>query len=65
MLFLLEKFLANRLKNALSNVISPLQSTFILNRQIQDGALVVNEVLDLDKRTKRKCLLMKVNFKKY
>ncbi|MCH86516.1 LINE-1 reverse transcriptase like, partial [Trifolium medium] len=61
---ILSKVLADRLKKVLGKVISKLQSAFIPNRQILDGVLVVNELLDLAKRRKDKCLFFKVDFER-
>src|SRR3954465_14941296 len=40
------------------------QTAFIEGRNIVDGILVVNEVLDLAKREKRSCVVLKVDFEK-
>jgi hypothetical protein len=46
------------------HLISDCQSTFLPNRQILDGVLVVNELIDLVKRKKDKCLMLKVDFER-
>jgi hypothetical protein len=61
---ILSKLLANRLKRVLGKLISNCQSTFLPHRQILDGAVVLNELLDLAKRRKDECLLFKVNFER-
>ncbi|KAK2445689.1 hypothetical protein QL285_016591 [Trifolium repens] len=49
---ILSKALANRLKKVLGNLISSCQSTFLPQRQILDGVVVLNEIIDLAKRRK-------------
>ncbi|MCH80186.1 LINE-1 reverse transcriptase like, partial [Trifolium medium] len=61
---ILSKVLATRLKNVLGKVISKVQSAFLPNRQILDGVLVVNELLDLAKRRKDKCMFFKIDFER-
>jgi len=43
---ILSKVLANRLRSIMGSVISDSQSAFIKGRQILDGILVANEVVD-------------------
>jgi hypothetical protein len=45
-------------------LISNVQSAFLPNWQILDGVLVVNELIDLAKTGKEKCLLFKVDFER-
>lgn len=61
---IIAKLLATRLKLVLGNVISPCQSAFLPKRQILDGALIAYETIDLVKRRKGQCLLLKVDFEK-
>ncbi|PNX71591.1 cysteine-rich receptor-like protein kinase, partial [Trifolium pratense] len=61
---ILSKVLANRLKKVLGKLISSYQSAFLPQRQILDGVLVLNEVIDLAKRRKDNCLLVKVDFER-
>jgi hypothetical protein len=61
---ILSKILANRLKIVLGKVISTCQSAFLLNRQILDGVVVLNELIDLAKRSKDECFLFKVDFER-
>ncbi|MCI11439.1 LINE-1 reverse transcriptase like, partial [Trifolium medium] len=61
---ILSKVLAGRLKTVLGKLISKVQSAFLPNRQILDGVLVINEVIDMAKRRKDKCLLFKVDFER-
>jgi len=44
--------------------ISVSQSAFLKARHLVDGVLIVNEVVDLAKREKRECLILKVDFEK-
>jgi hypothetical protein len=61
---ILSKLLANRLKRVMGKLISKCQSAFLPNRQILDGVVVLNELIDLAKRRKDKCLLFKVDFER-
>ncbi|PNX95639.1 cysteine-rich receptor-like protein kinase, partial [Trifolium pratense] len=61
---ILSKLLANRLKRVLGKVISNYQSAFLPHRQILDGVVVLNEVIDIAKRRKDACLLFKVDFER-
>ncbi|XP_058732732.1 uncharacterized protein LOC131604303 [Vicia villosa] len=61
---IIAKLLANRLKKVVGKLVSQTQTAFIPGRQIQDGVLVLNEVLDYAKRFKRKCMVLKVDFEK-
>jgi len=60
----LAKLLANRLKGTIGSVISDSQSAFVQGRQIIDGILVANEVVDEAKKLNRDLLLFKVDFEK-
>jgi hypothetical protein len=48
----------------MDKLISKNQSAFIKGRLLVDGVLVINEVVDLAKRTNVKCMIFKVDFKK-
>jgi hypothetical protein len=61
---MLAKNLANRFQNVIGSVISDTQSAFVKGRQILDGILVANEVVDEAKKLKRELLLFKVDFEK-
>lgn len=43
---------------------SPNKTTFVPGRQLMDGALVANEVVDYATKEKKECLLFKVDFEK-
>jgi hypothetical protein len=61
---ILAKVLANRLRSVIGSVISDTQSAFVKGRQILDGILVANEVVDDARRCKKELLLFKVDFEK-
>ncbi|XP_028084749.1 uncharacterized protein LOC114285866 [Camellia sinensis] len=61
---LLSKVLASRLKLVLPEVISETQSAFLGGRNILDGVLITNEVVDGWKKAKKKGLLFKLDFEK-
>jgi len=60
----LEKVLANRLHSVLGFVVSDAQSTFVRGKQIHDGILIANEMVDEARRMKKELLLFKVDFEK-
>lgn len=45
-------------------MISNNQAIFLLRRQLVDGVVIVNEVINFAKRRNDTCLLLKVDFKK-
>ncbi|XP_028075237.1 uncharacterized protein LOC114277538 [Camellia sinensis] len=61
---LLSKVLASRLKPVLPEVINETQSTFLGGRNILDGVLIANEIMDGWKKAKKKGLLFKLDFEK-
>ena len=61
---ILAKVLANRLRSVIGLVISDAQSTFIKGRQILDGILVANEIVDEARKSHKDLLLFKVDFEK-
>ncbi|GAU48137.1 hypothetical protein TSUD_293770 [Trifolium subterraneum] len=61
---ILSKLLASWMKRVLGKLISNCQSAFLPQRQILDGVLVLNEIIDLAKRRNDDCLLFKVDFER-
>ncbi|MCH80340.1 cysteine-rich receptor-like protein kinase [Trifolium medium] len=60
----LAKILANRLKTVIGKVVSETQSAFVKGRQILDGILIVNEVVDDARKRKKEMFMFKVDFEK-
>nr|ABD32443.2 hypothetical protein MtrDRAFT_AC151520g38v2 [Medicago truncatula] len=61
---ILAKLLANKLHLVIGSVISETQSIFVKDSQILDGILIVSEVVDDARKSKKEFLLFKVNFEK-
>ncbi|PNX60639.1 cysteine-rich receptor-like protein kinase, partial [Trifolium pratense] len=61
---ILAKVLANRLRLVIGSVISESQSAFVKDRQILDGILIANEVVDEARKSKKELMLFKVDFEK-
>jgi hypothetical protein len=61
---ILAKILANRLQVVISSVIAESQTAFVKDRQILDGLLIANEVVDEARRAKKELLLFKLDFEK-
>src|SRR4051812_11902411 len=58
------KLLAGMLKWVLGTIISPCQSAYVSGRQLLDGVLVANEVVDYARKEDMNYLLFKVDFEK-
>ena len=61
---ILAKILANCLRKVMISVIAETQTTFVKDRQIMDGILIANEVVDESRKLKKDLLLFKVDFEK-
>lgn len=61
---LLSKVFVGRLLGVIDKFISPNHSVFLKGRFLVNGMVVVNELLDLAKNSKKSCLIFKVNFEK-
>lgn len=61
---LLAKVLARRLATVMDVIISKSQSAFVKGRNLVDGVLVANEMVDFARKTKMECLVLKVDFEK-
>ena len=60
----LSKLLAFRLIRVISNMISPNQTAFLSGRQILDGSLTVNEIINFAKKSGMNMPLFKVELEK-
>jgi len=60
----LAKVLANRLRTVIGSVVSDSQSAFVKGKQILDGILITNEVVNEAKRMNKELLMFKVYFEK-
>lgn len=56
--------MVTRVNKAVRKLISTNQFAFVSNRQIIDGVLVINELMNLFRRQKKKYMLFKANFEK-
>lgn len=61
---LIYKLLAARLKVVIGKLVVYSQMAYIEGRQMLDGVLVLNEILNFAERLRRKCLVVKNDFKK-
>ncbi|GAU24254.1 hypothetical protein TSUD_23900, partial [Trifolium subterraneum] len=61
---ILAKVLANRLHCVIGSVISESQTAFVKDRQILDGILIANEVVDEARKFNKELMLFKVDFEK-
>ncbi|GKV36996.1 hypothetical protein SLEP1_g45072 [Rubroshorea leprosula] len=61
---ILAKLLANRLKVVLDGIVGEQQMAFIRGRQLMDGVVVANEVIDDVKKKRKETFLFKIDFEK-
>lgn len=54
--------LALRIKGTLNGSISSSQTAFVPVKQILDEVLVLNEIIDQDKKGNKECMMLKVDF---
>ena len=55
---------ANKLRIIIGRFVSETQTAFVKDRQILDGILIANEVVDEAKMSNKKLMLFKVDFEK-
>jgi len=48
----------------INGLVSQNQNAFLKNRNIVDGAIIINEVIDFANKSKKECLVFKANFEK-
>lgn len=61
---ILSKVLALRLKKVLPSIIDETQSAFLGGRSVLDGVFIANEIVDGWKKSRRKCVIIKLDFEK-
>lgn len=59
---MLSNIRASHLKKVIENIVSVGQTAFVPGRSIIDEVVVVNELLDLAKRSRMGCMAMKIDF---
>ena len=60
----LGKLLSNRLRSVMDGIIDERQSAFIKGRHILHGILILNEVVEEARRSKKPVMIFKVDFEK-
>ena len=61
---IISKILARRMKVVMPDIIEEHQSAFVGGRNLLDGVVVANEVVDDAKRSRKSCCLFKIDFEK-
>lgn len=61
---LVAKVLTSIVGEVIENLVSPNQISFPKRRLLVDGLVVVNEVIDLTKKTIKPCIIFKLDFEK-
>lgn len=61
---ILTKMLVSMFRLALKTTISNNQLPFLPGRNILDGVVVINDVVDFEKKEKKECFFFKVDFEK-
>nr|GEW57416.1 RNA-directed DNA polymerase, eukaryota, reverse transcriptase zinc-binding domain protein [Tanacetum cinerariifolium] len=61
---IISKILANRLVVVLGGLVNEIQSAFMADKQILDGSVILNELVQWCKKKKKQSLVFKVDFKK-
>lgn len=61
---ILTKVLANKMKKVLPRVVSSVQSAFLKGRNILDGVLIANEVVEWWKMSHKQGVILKLDFQK-
>ena len=56
--------MVGRLAPVMDSLISSNQYAFIKGRQLVDGVVTVNEIIDVTRKTEKECLIFKVDFEK-
>ncbi|GKV09903.1 hypothetical protein SLEP1_g21337 [Rubroshorea leprosula] len=61
---ILAKLLANRLKKVLARIVGEQQMAFLSSRQLMDGVVIANKVIDEVKKKRKEVFLFKIDFEK-